>query len=272
MTRVQETWRALPYDRGSSLAHIEAGDALVRLASVPTLWWHTTDSPTLILGAAQRPDAIDTEHAVNSGITLVRRHAGGTSVFASPHVLGLDIALPAGHRLLNSDVVEAYRWLGEVWVDALHDLGVDGHLVSVAEARQAPDPDPLVADGLRSACFGTLSPYEVTAGGRKLVGLAQVRRRAGGLLQAGIHLQFDADTLAALLAPTVSRPLAAALRSAAVGLDDVSPTPLTAEAVMTTFDRVLQQRLSIDLIEGDWTDEERHQMSQSLARQRALLQ
>jgi len=39
------------------------------------------------------------------------------------------------------------------------------------------------------ACFGALSPWEVmTAGGRKLVGLAQVRRQTGALLVSGTLL------------------------------------------------------------------------------------
>ena len=262
-----ETWRLLPMDRGSSLAHIAAGDALVRLASVPTLWWHATDAPTLILGAGQRPKQFDVERAARRGVAVLRRHAGGTSVFASPDVLGLDVALPHGHRLLSTDVVEAYRWLGEVWVDALDSLGVAARLMSVREAREAPAPDPLVSDGLRAACFGTLSPYEVTVERRELVGLAQVRRRAGGLLQAGIHLRFDADTLAELLVPDAPQPLAAALRTVATGLDEASPTPLTADAVMTTFQHALERRLSITLIPGAWTDDERRHIDEASARE-----
>jgi lipoate---protein ligase len=266
MNSQRETWRLLPMDRGSSLAHIAAGDALVRLATLPTLWWHATDSPTLILGGGQRVDQIDVERAARRGVAVLRRHAGGTSVFASPDVLGLDVALPHGHWLLVTDVVEAYRWLGEVWVDALCSLGVAAHLVSIREAREAPAPDPLVRDGLRAACFGTLSPYEVTVEGRKLVGLAQVRRRAGGLLQAGIHLRFDAGTLAALLAPDAAEPLAAALREVATGLDEVSPTPLTADAVTTAFEHALERRLSVTLAPGDWTDDERRHTREATAR------
>jgi lipoate-protein ligase A len=40
-------------------------------------------------------------------------------------------------------------------------------------------------DTLKWACFGGLSPWEVVVGQRKIVGLAQVRRRTGVLLASG---------------------------------------------------------------------------------------
>jgi lipoate-protein ligase A len=44
------------------------------------------------------------------------------------------------------------------------------------------------AAGLDWACFAGLSPWEVVAGGRKIAGLAQVRRRQGVLLVGGVLL------------------------------------------------------------------------------------
>jgi lipoate-protein ligase A len=142
--------------------------------------------------------------------------------------------------------------MGEVWTDALTGLGVDAHLVSIAEARTASaagvDPE------IRMACFGTLSPYEVTAAGRKLVGLAQVRRRTGVLLQSAIHRHFDADAIGGLLSP--SGGLARRLRDVAVGLDELLPDAPGQDDLIERVERTMRDRYRVELEEGAWTAEE----------------
>ena len=71
------------------------------------------------------------------------------------------------------------------------------------------------------ACFGGLSPYEVLAGGRKVVGLSQARRRQGTLLQAGVLMELDAARLARVLGGGDG--LAADLAAAAAGLRELVP-------------------------------------------------
>jgi lipoate---protein ligase len=252
-----ETWRLIPYDSGSTIEHVALSDALVRHVDTPTVWWHSTNQPTLILGASQLWSDREDRICRSLGVTVVRRQAGGTSVFASAGVLGLDIALPSGHPLLLPDLVEGYRWLGQLWIDALAALHVDAHLVSITEARTAPPPTGAIAAGLRAACFGTVSPYEVLVRGRKLVGLAQVRRRAGGLLQSGIHMHFHSQMLAQLLDPGNAGTLAPALQQVAVGLRDVAPKEVTTEDIMNAAHCSLQRLQHVRLEPGTWTPEER---------------
>lgn len=243
-------WRLLPYHVGATAAHFALSDALVRCGPKPTVWWHSTARPTLILGPTQ--SRLDLTAARRAGVDVVRRSAGGAAVYAGPGVLGQDVFLPAGHSLAPADVVEGYRWLGESWLRALTSLGAEGHLVSVDEARGQPPPDPDVA----MACFGALSPYEVTAGDRKLVGLAQVRRAHGTLLQAAIHLQFDAARLAAVLPARRPQFLADRLSSVAVGLTDVLGSDVTVGEVMESVNRSIADRAGIALEPDSWTASE----------------
>ncbi|MDQ2743425.1 MAG: ligase [Chloroflexota bacterium] len=247
-----EAWRLLPYHTGPSDLHIALSDALTRCSTVPTLWWHATDRPTLILGGGQSWEQADIEACRRSGTRVLRRHAGGTAVFAAAGVLGLDVALPAGHPLAGRDVVEAYRWLGEMWVRTLQALGVEAHLVTIEEARMAGKKHPLNS-AVRMACFGSLSPYEVTIEGRKLIGLAQVRRRAGSLLQSGLHLRFDPESLAASLRCEDRQALSDALRSAAIGLNEVGLGHLGEGEVMKAFGTSLRETLAIRIQPGDWS-------------------
>jgi hypothetical protein len=59
-------------------------------------------------------------------------------VYAASGVLGLDVALPAGHSLINSDILEAYRWVGHVWADALRQVGVPCRMVEIAGRALPP--------------------------------------------------------------------------------------------------------------------------------------
>ena len=249
-------WRLLPYHVGSSTWHFALSDALVRHAPVATVWWHSTQQPTLILGAGQSWSSVDLAACRQARIRLVKRSAGGTAVYAARGVLGLDVALPVDDPLAGPDVVEAYRWLGEVWTDAVRSLGAPARLVTLAEAQQASRRSQPLDDVVRMACFGALSPYEVAVGHRKLVGLAQVRRRRNVLLQAGVHLSFDAAGLAALLATPDRAQLCSALQEAVVGLDAVTPARSDEEDVIAAVHRSLARLRSVALADGAWTETE----------------
>jgi len=253
----EKPWRLLAFDRGGSRGHFAYSDALVRVSCEPTIWWHAADRPTLILGPTQRKP----EHAPPIGapasMITVRRQAGGTAVLAMQDVLGLDVFLPWDHPLALADVVEAYRWLGEVWCGALRSLEADVSLVDISGAREDAKNMRHVHEVVRLACFGTLSPYEVTSDNRKLVGLAQVRRHGGLLLQSAIHLSFDAHALAALIGAVDPHEIEKTLRLRAVGLNDVVPAPVGFPAVMEAFEDALLNRLGVRLAPGDWTDKER---------------
>lgn len=252
---VRETWRLLPYSVGTSLRHVALGDALARVSSLPTVWWHSTDTPTVIIGAGQRAGDVDPARCAAAGVSIVRRKSGGTAVYASTGVLGLDVVLPASHRLAVEDVVEAYRWFGEMWLDAVRALGVDARLISTDEAKAGRDGQT-APDILRLACFGSVSPYEVAAGNRKLVGLSQVRRRGRVLWQSGIHLELKAAELASLL--PVENQVAAThrLREAAAGLAELTAQAAGVRDVMGAFERALGHSLGVILAPGQWSGEE----------------
>lgn len=167
--------------------------------------WYVAERPALILGRAQKSATVNLAACDEKGIAVVNRASGGTAVLVGPDFLSLDVVLPPNHPLNISDVTETYHWLGETWRVALSSLGITAELISIAEAREQTLADradaatKTQADLVRLACFGALSPYEVAVGGRKLVGLSQLRRKHGTLLQAGLHWHFDKTLMAELL-------------------------------------------------------------------------
>ena len=149
---------------------------------------------TLVLGSAQPEESVDRAACAADGVRVLRRGSGGGAVLCDPALLEVDVALPAGHPLLVDDVSESYQFLGEAWRDALAELGVDGRLVAVDEARAATDVRRAAA---RVACYAGLSPYEVVdRDGAKLVGFCQRRRRGAALYQCGLACGRDPGDVA----------------------------------------------------------------------------
>jgi lipoate---protein ligase len=170
-------------------------------------------------------------------------------------MLALDVALPASDARAGTDVLEAYRWLGEAIQEALAPLRAAGserlRLVTIEGARadqraqrEAPAGSAEALRGL--ACFGTLAPYEVVLDrdegqgqgrpARKLIGLSQVRKRDVVLFQVGLYATASPQSraLARLLAlPQVPGEsseqrravLGAELSRRIAGMDDLGLTP-----------------------------------------------
>lgn len=164
-------------------------------------WW-VPERHAVVLGFAQRTEAarlLDGERLAAAGVEVLERRAGGGLVYLAPGAMAcLAVALPRGHARWCEDLTESYRWLGEALREGVAALGLrDARVVSVAEAREdavrlRSNPDPAWAL-VRAGCFAGLSPYEVVdVRGRKVVGLAQVRRRAGALFQVGVLLEDQA--------------------------------------------------------------------------------
>jgi len=217
----------------------------------PVCSWSTVAAPALVLGRLAVDPPIDRNAVAAEGVVVVRRSSGGGPVLWDHDLLALDIVMPRGHALAGEDVVDAYRWLGEAIADALRDLGAPAvEVIGVAAAREARSRPGPAAD----ACFGGLSPYEVLAGGRKVVGLSQARRRPGTLLQAGIPLSLDAPRLARLMGRDEG--FAAGLAATAAGVGESVPG-LTRQALVEAVDRAVRERAGVELRDDSLRNDER---------------
>ncbi|HEV2580996.1 MAG TPA: hypothetical protein VGT44_09095 [Ktedonobacteraceae bacterium] len=212
-------------------------------------FWSQADSEGLVLGFSQKPDVLNPVEMERRPLPVYHRRAGGTAVLVGPHLLGLDVLLPAGHPLILPDLVESYRWLGETWVAALRLLGVETRAVPPDEAHTQrgllKQPASREREAiLRRACYGSLSPYEVVAGQRKVVGLDMIRRRAGTLLQAGLLLRWDTERLALLLGHSAAEQaiLREGLRERAVGLDELAGRVVPAQEAIEAFEQAIAER------------------------------
>jgi lipoate-protein ligase A len=184
-----------------------------------------------------------------AGVDLVRRPTGGRAILHTDE-LTYSIALPASDPRAAGGVVESYRRLSEGLLAGLRRLGVEA-----VQARGQRKP----ASDLRAICFETPSDYEITAGGRKLVGSAQ-RRSRGKVLQHGtLPLHGDLTRVVSYLSmPDGERETQrCALRASALTLEEALGRALTFTQVAQALAGGFAQALNLALVPGDLTDYER---------------
>jgi lipoate-protein ligase A len=155
---------------------------------------HPVDE-AIVLGSTQAELVVDRDACTAAGVQVVRRRTGGGAVLVEPGpVLWVDLFLPVGDPLWQTDVGRAAWWLGEVWAAGLAAAGL-GHPEVWKGPMQRRPWSSLV-------CFAGLAAGEVTLAGRKAVGISQRRTRAGALLQCACLLRWEPARLLALLALT----------------------------------------------------------------------
>lgn len=211
------------------LAAVSAGD------SPPTLRFYDWSPPCLSLGYGQKATDADTARLEAAGWQLVRRPTGGRAIL---HIdeLTYSIAVPESHPIAAGGIVESYRRISAALLAGLQALGAQADAQPRAAGHRAAGP----------VCFEIASHYEITVGGRKLVGSAQVRRKGGVLQHGSIPLTGDVARICDALAypDEVTREAAkqtvrARATTLAAALGDNAPTwRQAADAIAAAFGAV----------------------------------
>lgn len=165
----------------------------------PTLRFYGWQPPCLSLGRFQPvAGAVNLDACRARGVDLVRRPTGGRAILhdTPDRELTYSLVVPQDDPRVAGDVPASYRAISVVLVWGLEQLGVLAQLTPSLGRALGPGS---------AACFDQPSDYEITVGGRKLVGSAQARgggRSGGTLLQHGtVLLDVDLDALVAVLCP-----------------------------------------------------------------------
>ena len=182
----QGTWRLILSPALTGASNMALDEALLESASArrqpPTLRLYRWQPACLSLGHAQPIGQADGARLTQMGWDLVRRATGGRAIL---HVdeLTYSITAPIDHALAAGGVLGSYRMLSQGLLAGLGRLGI--------QADTAPEQSLGEADRSNPVCFEVPSAHEITAGGRKLIGSAQLRRVSGVLQHGSLPLQGD---------------------------------------------------------------------------------
>jgi lipoate-protein ligase A len=169
--------------------HVSAGEQHGRdLVSERGVWDVRVTQTALVLGSRQDASLLNVDQCGRNNVEVVRRRSGGGIVFLAPgeHVW-LDVVVPRGDVLWSDDVAQASWWLGDVWVQTLHSLGMS----DVSVHRESLSSDAW-GDLL---CFAGVGPGEVVQQGNetvsKVVGISQRRTREYARFQCTIYTKWN---------------------------------------------------------------------------------
>jgi lipoate-protein ligase A len=198
---------AKPSVHGQLLGHErEFSDTAERSERACRLRLWVASSPAVVVGLGlhhRLTTIVDIQRCERADVQVLERRAGGGALLLDEYMLCGAVAVPITN--VSQDVTESYRWLADLLLAALESPGA--RRVEVAEAREdiarLRQNDNLVTRALLATCYGALSPHEIVVDSahtpKKLVGLAQIRRRHAALFQFGILLR-DQSPLAEYLA------------------------------------------------------------------------
>lgn len=215
-TGVQDAALNMAIDEAILLHHI-------RGEVPPTLRVFRWRQPSISLGRFQSVEReIESETCRQQGVELVRRPTGGRAVyhrdeFTYSIVIGKRDGVPAG-------VVAAYAYLAQGLLAALQDLGIQAEL---SDERVSRHPS--------AACFASSTQADLTSGGFKLVGSAQVWKDESLLQQGSLPLDNRAAEFFAML-----RYPDEDARAQALALYREKTTPLHTFAPAASWDAVAQ--------------------------------
>ncbi len=242
-------------------------EACVAGESLPTLRFYRWHPPAVSLGRHQSVGDVNLEAIAARGYELVRRPTGGRAILHTDE-LTYSVAGAESEPRLSGGVMDAYLRLSDALLAGLEMRQV----VAVDKAAGTVRAGPNVS----AACFEVPSAYEITAGGRKLLGSAQ-SRRAGYVLQHGtlplvgditrlidvLHLAEDEST--ALRQELSAR---AGTLAQALGVGDDSPA-VQFDAVWPALCKGFEQILSLRFKQSTLTAGEMRRAAELIRQQYA---
>jgi len=246
-------WRLIVHGEAPGALNMAIDEAMsIALAegvSPPTLRFYAWTPPCLSLGRNQPATDADLAACRADGVDVVRRPTGGRAILHTDE-LTYSVTLLSGDPRAAGGVVASYRRLSEGLLAGLRRLGVEA-----VQARGQRKP----ASDLTAICFETPSDYEITAGGRKLIGSAQWRSRGRVLQHGTLPLCGDLARVVSYLSMSDGEreTQRGALGACALTLEEALGRALSFTQVAQALADGFAQALHLTLVSGELTGYER---------------
>ncbi len=188
-------WRLLLEDEPrSGSANMAVDEALAEAVaagdSLPTLRFYRWQPAAVSLGRHQPVADVDGARLAERGYELVRRTTGGRAILHTDE-LTYSVTAPLDDPRMAGGVMDAYLLMSNGLLTGLEGVGLAAQKAA-GDVRAGPD--------VSAVCFEVPSAYEITAGGRKLMGSAQSRRKGYVLQHGSLPLTGDITRLVDVLA------------------------------------------------------------------------
>lgn len=245
----RDPWRLLLTPPAHGAWNMAVDEAILteigRGASLPTLRLYAWEPPCLSIGYAQPVSDVDMNRLQALDWEWVRRPTGGRAVLHTDE-LTYSVIAPLKDPRVAGSLLESYQRLAGALVQALNllVLPVEVQAKSAEPAGQNPNP----------VCFEVPSAFEITVGGKKLLGSAQARRKEGVLQHGALPLSGDLTRILQVLAfPDERARLQAAgrLLQRATTVEAALGRLVTWDEAAHAFAQAFRTTFDLDLQRGD---------------------
>ena len=228
------------------LEHVGKGEGL------PTLRLYAWEPACLSLGHAQPYADIDIERLAQHGWEAVRRPTGGRAILHTDEIT-YSVMAPGSEPRVAGSVLESYNRLACALLAGVRSLGLDAVSNPLSPGASATH------DSSNPVCFEVPSAYEITVGGKKLIGSAQARRRVGVLQHGSLPLVGDlARITEALVFPDEAARAAAAQRllARATTVESALGRAVSWEEAAASLRHAFETELGLQFVEAGLTESE----------------
>ena len=252
------TWRLILSDPLPGAMNMAIDAAILAAVgqdrSPPTLRIYRWDPPCLSLGYSQAYSNVEEDQLAVYGWDVVRRPTGGRAILHTDE-LTYSVIGPKSDPRLQGGLMDSYRNISRALFETLSKIGlpVEVHQGKNLNAHHQP------------VCFENPSDFEITAGGKKIIGSAQARKKNCLLQHGSLPLIGDLTRITRALHYTTKSDRQQAglvLLQKAATVYDVLKKEVSwakaAEVMIESFSRIL----NLNLEEGNVTREEMDQALQ----------
>jgi len=239
-------WRLLRDDRQDGAWNMAVDEAILEGYETapsprrPTLRLYGWRPGAVSLGKSQRAASAHVPSMLAAeGVDLVRRPTGGEAVLHE-HERTYAVVAAAGSPPFDGGPVDVYRVLARALVGALARLGVTAHAAE-------PTPGARAAPG--AICFQRTGAWEITVGGRKVLGSSQFRKRRAFLQHGSLPWRLDAGRLAALTGVAVDP-------RQFIDLESAAGRSVAEAEIDAAFIAAFEETFGVDLEEGRLSERE----------------
>ncbi len=250
------TWRVIQTSPDFGAWNMAVDEAILEAVGqggvLPTLRLFAWLPPCLSLGYAQTIGDVNLTALRDRGWGLVRRPTGGRAILHTDE-LTYSVIAPLKEPRVFGSVLESYRRLAQALLKSLQLLGLD--------ARADKDhAQPAITRSVGPVCFEVPSNYEITLGGKKLIGSAQARRREGVLQHGSLPLAGDLTRIIQVLNfpdDTSRRSAGERLLERALTVETCLLREVTWQEAAQAFINGFEQALDLHLVQDQLTTGER---------------
>jgi lipoate-protein ligase A len=255
MTLEKSTWRLIMDPPAQGAWNMAVDESLLEHAgrgeSLPTLRLYAWEPACLSLGYAQPFADVDAVRLHERGWEVVRRPTGGRAILHTDE-LTYSITAPLDEPRVLGTVLESYNRLAGALVAAVRSLGIPVEVKDHVKGENSSAQGPV--------CFEVPSAYEITVGGKKLIGSAQARRREGVLQHGTLPLYGDLGRITeTLVFPDESARAAAAVKlwSRATTVETVLGRQLEWKTAAQAFVHAFESELNLTLERAEMSSAEK---------------